>query len=180
VKIASALRFDAVGHGLDEVRAGERMRHVGHAALIRDDLLCAEGELALSSVGSASTSSRRVRQRLGPPSTPANASIVVRTTLFIGCCAVSDTPAVWVWNRSFIALGSDAPYRSRSSSAQILRAARSFAISSKKSMCALKERQAGRERVDLESARLSQLDVGEAVGQRVGELLRRRRAASRM
>ena len=69
-----------------------------------------------------------------PPSTAASASIAVRTTLFIGCCAVSDTPAVCVWNRSRIASGSVAPYRSRSHRAQIRRAARNFAISSKKSM----------------------------------------------
>ena len=65
---------------------------------------------AASSVGSASTSSSAfVCSDWVPPSTPASASIAVRTTLFIGCCAVSDTPAVWVWHRSFMAFGSVAP-----------------------------------------------------------------------
>jgi hypothetical protein len=59
--------------------------------------------------------------------------------LFNGCCAVSETPAVWVWKRSFIAAGSVAAYRSFSHRAQIRRAARYFAISSKKSMWALKK-----------------------------------------
>ena len=27
--------------------------------------------------------------------------MAVRTTLLSGCCAVSDTPAVWVWKRNF-------------------------------------------------------------------------------
>ena len=34
-----------------------------------------------------------------PPSTAASASIAVRTMFTSGCCAVSETPAVWVWNR---------------------------------------------------------------------------------
>ena len=56
-----------------------------------------------------------------------------------GCCAVSETPAVCVWNRISHERGDFAPNRSRSSRAQILRAARYFAISSKKSRCALKK-----------------------------------------
>jgi len=35
-----------------------------------------------------------------PPSTAASASIAVRTMFTSGCCAVSETPAVWVWKRS--------------------------------------------------------------------------------
>ena len=70
---------------------------------------------------------------LVPPSTAASASIAVRTTLLTGCCAVSETPAVWVWNRSHSAFSLVAPYRSRSHRAQIRRAARNLAISSKKS-----------------------------------------------
>ncbi len=34
-----------------------------------------------------------------PPSTAARASTAVRTMLFSGCCAVRETPAVWVWKR---------------------------------------------------------------------------------
>ena len=59
--------------------------------------------------------------------------------LLSGCCAVSDTPAVWVWKRSHCARSVVAPYSSRSQRAQIRRAARNLAISSKKSMCASKK-----------------------------------------
>ena len=66
--------------------------------------------LAASAVGSESTSSRAfVCSDCVPPSTAARASIVVRTTLFIGCCAVRDTPAVCVWNRSRSESASFAP-----------------------------------------------------------------------
>ena len=59
--------------------------------------------------------------------------------LFSGCCAVSETPAVWLWKRIRQEAGSRAPNVSRISRAQIRRAARYLAISSKKSMCALKK-----------------------------------------
>ena len=63
-----------------------------------------------SSVGSASVSSSAlVCSEFVPPSTAASASIAVRTTLFTGCCAVSDTPAVWVWKRSHSACSLVAP-----------------------------------------------------------------------
>ena len=74
-----------------------------------------------------------------PPSTAASASIAVRTMFTSGCCAVSDTPAVCVWKRINHDFGSFAPYLSRITVAQIRRAARYFAISSKKSRCALKK-----------------------------------------
>ena len=74
-----------------------------------------------------------------PPSTPASASIAVRTMFTSGCCAVRETPAVWVWNRMASERGFVAPYRSRAQRAQIRRAARYLAISSKKSRCALKK-----------------------------------------
>ena len=65
---------------------------------------------AALSVGRASTSSIELVCRLCvPPSTPASASMAVRTMLSSGCWAVSDTPAVWVWNRSVIDRGSVAP-----------------------------------------------------------------------
>ena len=54
--------------------------------------------------------------------------------LFSGCCAVSVAPPVWVWNRSIIDRSSCAPKRSRMIDAQMRRAARNFAISSKKCM----------------------------------------------
>ena len=74
-----------------------------------------------------------------PPSTAASASIAVRIRFTSGCCAVSDTPAVCVWKRISNERGSFAPYFSRICVAQIRRAARYFAISSKKSRCALKK-----------------------------------------
>ena len=65
---------------------------------------------AAFSVGRARTSSIELVCRLWvPPSTPASASMAVRTMLSSGCWAVSDTPAVWVWNRSVIDRGSVAP-----------------------------------------------------------------------
>jgi hypothetical protein len=92
------------------------------------------------SVGSASVSSMElVCSDWVPPSTPESACSATRTTLFIGCCAVRVQPAVCVWNRSFQEFSSFAWKRSRMMRAHILRAARYFAISSKKSMCALKK-----------------------------------------
>ena len=75
-----------------------------------------------------------------PPRTPASASIAVRTMLFSGCWAVRLTPAVCVWKRIRHERGSCAPKRSRSSRAQMRRAARYFATSSKKSIWALKKK----------------------------------------
>ena len=54
--------------------------------------------------------------------------------LFIGCCAVSVTPAVCEWKRISHERGCFAPYRSFMWRAQMRRAARSLAISSKKSL----------------------------------------------
>ena len=59
--------------------------------------------------------------------------------LLSGCWAVSETPAVWAWKRISHDRGSLAPKVSRISRAQIRRAARYLAISSKKSMWALKK-----------------------------------------
>ena len=65
---------------------------------------------AAFSVGSAIASSIELVCRLWvPPSTPASASMAVRTMLISGCWAVSDTPAVWVWKRSCSERGSVAP-----------------------------------------------------------------------
>jgi hypothetical protein len=91
-------------------------------------------------LGSASASSNEfVCSDCVPPSTPASASIAVRVMLLIGCCAVSDTPAVCTCVRISHDRGFLAPNVSRSSRAQIRRAARYLAISSKKSICALKK-----------------------------------------
>ena len=90
--------------------------------------------------GSASTSSSAlVCSELVPASTAAIASTAVRTMLLSGCWAVSETPAVCVWKRSHCARSVLAPYTSRIQRAQMRRAARSLAISSKKSMCASKK-----------------------------------------
>ncbi len=59
--------------------------------------------------------------------------------LLSGCGAVRLTPAVWVWKRRDWALAVRAPYSSRIQRAQMRRAARNLAISSKKSMCASKK-----------------------------------------
>ena len=65
---------------------------------------------AAFSVGSASASSIEFVCRLCvPPSTPASASMAVRAMLTSGCCAVSDTPAVCVWNRRVSERSSVAP-----------------------------------------------------------------------
>jgi hypothetical protein len=91
--------------------------------------------LTAFSVGSDSVSSIEfVCSDCVPPSTAASASNAVRTMLFSGCCAVSDTPAVCVWKRTIHERGSFAPKTSRTLRAQMRRAARNFAISSKKSM----------------------------------------------
>ena len=96
--------------------------------------------LTAFSVGSASVSSIEfVCSDCVPPRTAARASIAVRTMLFSGCCAVSDTPAVCVWKRIIHERGSVAPNSSRSLRAQMRRAARNLQISSKKSRCASKK-----------------------------------------
>jgi hypothetical protein len=59
--------------------------------------------------------------------------------LLSGCWAVSVLPAVWVWKRSCWARGLVAPTRSRMMRAHNRRAARNFAISSRKSLWALKK-----------------------------------------
>ena len=73
-----------------------------------------------------------------PPSTAESAWKAVRTTLTMGCALVRVAAAVWQWNRRRIDSGLRAPNRSRMIRAQIRRAARNFAASSKKSACAMK------------------------------------------
>src|SRR5258708_1069120 len=60
--------------------------------------------------------------------------------LFIGCCAVSETPAVCVWKRNLCERSLFAPKRSVMVRYQMLRAARNLPISSKKSLCELKKK----------------------------------------
>ena len=70
-----------------------------------------------------------------PPSTAASACTATRTTLFIGCCAVSVEPPVWVWKRSSLLDSFSAPKRSVMMRCHIRRAARNLATSSKKLLC---------------------------------------------
>ncbi len=63
-----------------------------------------------------------------PPKTAAIASMVVRTTLFMGSCAVRLAPEVWQWVRSIIERGSFG-WNCCISSAHSRRAARILAIS---------------------------------------------------
>ena len=88
---------------------------------------------AASRPGSASASSYAfVCSDCVPPNTAAIASIVVRTMLFSGCCAASVRPDVWQCIRNASALRERAPSRCAISD-HSSRAARSFAISPKKS-----------------------------------------------
>src|SRR5207302_10953657 len=82
-----------------------------------------------------------VCSELVPPSTAAIASYAVRLMLFSTCWRVSETPAVWVWNRSIHDFGSLAPYLSRIRRAHSRRAARNLAISSKKSIWESKKKE---------------------------------------
>ena len=85
-------------------------------------------------VGSASASSNElVCSDCVPPSTAASASIVVRTMLLCGPCAVRLTPEVWQWVRSARLALFFGPNGSISC-AHNSRAARSLAISMKKFM----------------------------------------------
>src|SRR3712207_4680488 len=96
--------------------------------------------LTASSVGKASASSSELVCRLCvPPSMAARASKAVLATLLYGSWAVRETPAVWVWKRRRRDRSSLAPYFSLITVAQMRRAARNLAISSKKSMCELKK-----------------------------------------
>ena len=97
--------------------------------------------------------------------------------LFSGCCAVSVEPPVCAWKRSASAFGLVAPKRSRITRAHTRRAARNFATSWKKSLCALKKNES---RAPNSSGDWPGLDRGGAVrdpvGDRERELLHRRRA----
>ena len=140
VRVGAALEL--VGQRLDVVGAAERVDRVRHARLVGDDLLRAQrdphrllgGQRERLVVGVRVQRLRRRRARA------ASASIAVRTMLFSGCWAVSETPAVCTCVRIRHERGSRAPNVSRSSRAQIRRAARILAISSKKSICALKKK----------------------------------------
>ena len=92
------------------------------------------------SEGSASASSKPfVWIDCAPPHTAESAWIATRTTLFSGCCAVSVDPPVCAWKRSACAFAFVTPKRSFMIRAHSRRAARNFATSWKKWLCALKK-----------------------------------------
>ena len=94
-----------------------------------------------SSEGSANALSRElVWSDCVPPRTAASAWSATRTTLFAGSRAVSVQPAVCVWKRSIIERGFLAPKRSAISRHQTRRAARNFATSSSRLLCAPKKK----------------------------------------
>ena len=164
---------------LDGVGAAERIDRIGHAALPRDDLLRPQrdrrrflGRQRHRFV--AAVAVQRLRARPSPPPAPACAT---RTMLLSGCCAVSVLPAVCVWNRSCWARGLVAPNRSRMMCAHSRRAARNFATSSRKSLCALKKKDSRwPEPVDVEPGVDRRLHVGDRVRECERHLLDRRRA----
>ena len=97
---------------------------------------------AACSVGSASASSNEfVCSDCAPPQTAESAWIATRTMLFSGCWAVSVEPPVCAWKRRASARSFVTPSRSRSSFAHSRRAARNFATSWKKWLCALKKKE---------------------------------------
>ena len=134
-------RLELVGQRLDVVRAAERIGRRGRAALVaRGSAACAARSSPRARVGSASASSNEfVCSDCAPPQTAESAWIATRTMLFSGCCAVSVEPPVCAWKRSASAFGFVAPNRSRMMRAHSRRAARNFATSWKKSLCALKK-----------------------------------------
>ena len=112
-----------------------------------------------------------------PPSTADSASSAVRTTLFSGCCAVSDTPAVWLWKRirheAGIARAEGVAHLARPDAARgaVLRD-----LLEEVDVRVEEERQPRREVVDGQAALDRGLHVGEAVGERERQLLLRGRA----
>ena len=134
-------RLELVGQRLDVVGAAERIGGVGDPGLVREDLLRAQRDRRGPLDGSASASSKEfVCSDCAPPQTADSAWIATRTTLFSGCCAVSVEPPVCAWKRSASAFGFvDAEALAASARAQSRRAARNFATSWKKSLCALKK-----------------------------------------
>ena len=126
------------------------------------------------SLGSASVSSiELVCSDCTPPSTPASAWIATRTTLFSGCCAVSEQPAVCACVRSSKrprVLRAEALAHDRRPHAA--RGAELRDLLEEVVVDVEEERQARREVVDVEAALDRRLHVADAVGEREGELLR--------
>ena len=170
-----ARALELVGQRLDEVgarRAGPRCR--SSLPRRRGSAASAARSSRRAPVGSASASSKEfVCRDCAPPQTAESAWIATRTMLFSGCCAVSVEPPVCAWKRSACARGFVAPKRSRMISAHRRRAARNFATSWKKWLCALKKKERRvAERVGRQPCGDRRLAVGDAVRERERELLR--------
>ncbi len=138
--------------------------------------------VALCSVGSASASSKAFVCRLwADPHTAEKAWTATRTMLFSACCAVRVEPPVWAWKRSIRLRSSFAPKRSRITSAHTRpRGAELGDLLEEVVVRVEEERQPARERVDLEPRVDGRLHVGDAVGEREGDLLGAVEPASRM
>ena len=127
--------FELLGERFDVVRARDRVDRLGHARLVADHLLRAQRDRGAVLGRERERLVERVRvQRLGAAEHGGERLEAVRTMFTSGCCAVSVAPPVCVWNRSIQLLGSFASNRSRMTRAHMRRAARNFAISSKKCM----------------------------------------------
>jgi hypothetical protein len=98
-----------VGERFDIIPATKRIDHVRNAGLVGEYLLRPKGDRTASRSGRERFVHRVRVQRLCSASTAANAWYATRTTLFIGCCAVSVTPAVCEWNRMIHDRGDFAP-----------------------------------------------------------------------
>ena len=112
-----------------------------------------------------------------PPSTAASAWMAVRTMLFSGCWAVSVEPAVWVWKRSIqergIFGGEAVAHDARPDAAG---GAELGDLFEEVVVGVEEEGEPRREAVDVEPGVDGGLDVGDAVGEGEGDLLRGGRA----
>ena len=134
--------------------------------------------MAASSEGTAHASSYASVWRLWvPPSTPASAWMATRVRLFNGCCAVSDTPAVWVWKR--IQVGA-LVLRPEALAGQLVpdapRGPELGDLLEEVVVAVEEEAEPRREVVEAQAAGQRVLHVGDPVGDGEGQLLHRRRA----
>jgi hypothetical protein len=146
---------------------------LGHAGLVGDDLLGAQrdaggllggqGERLVHGVGvQALRAAEHAGERLDRH---------VRAMLTSGCWAVSDTPAVWVWNRSCIDRSSSRRSGPHPAGPDAAGGAELADLFEEVDVGVEEERQPGGEVVDVEAGGERQLDVGEAVGERERQLL---------
>ena len=137
------LGLDAVGQGLDVPAATRTGRPRSRRPSPRQSPAACAGRSARPS-HSAGPAPRRGRSCAASSSHPEQLP-GPRSRCGLCCCPAAGqsglTPAVWVWNRSHWARSVVAPYSSRSQRAQIRRAARNLAISSKKSIWAAKKKE---------------------------------------